>query len=80
MCFVIHKIVVPVESKISKLRFEHVWVSTLLNGLDCSPVHARQAVYKAVTGTLRAKKIFKHFWAYWTMISYTCFFQYNRDK
>lgn len=81
MCFVTHKTVAPREASGAKnCIFKRVWVSTLLNGLDGSPCMPDGAVYKAVTGTLRARKIFKHFWAYWTMISYTCFFQYNRDK
>lgn len=45
----------------AKLSFKRAWVSTLLKALDSFPVHARQAVYKTVTGTLRARKIFKHF-------------------
>lgn len=43
-------------------------------------VRARQAVYKAVTGTSGARKIFKHFLACGTVISYTCVFQYIHDK
>lgn len=43
-------------------------------------VRARQAVYKAVTGTSGARKILEHFWACGTVISYTSVFQYIHDK
>lgn len=55
-------------------------LATAQNGLDSRVCVPDRICIKLSRGTLGARKIFKHFWAYWTVISYTCFFQYHRDK
>ena len=80
LCFVTLKTVTLRERSVAKLCFKRVWVSTLLSGLDSSPCMPDRLYIKLSKEPCGLKKIFKRLWPCWTVISYTCFFQYNRDK